>query len=416
MWSGAPQWASWALQPQHYQNMKPEEASTVDWAELAKQWIQMKETAPQEQTQPPQEQSHPSQPVASSGPAPQVHPPEDAAAAGGGGEMDMEIEDDKGPAANGSDQQNGESWGSWNGEGNWPPTHTTGMGWGWGWPVDAYSQSSTANQDINAQQHYSGKDGEYGWPIVGTEGVQGEYGRNDRRDRRGREFQVGPTYPDRMVGKEADFQLDAAQRKKLPAWIREGLEKMEREKQRKLEKERQMSEKEEMLKRKREEEARARRILEEDLANDGKPRVPRKSKFDSDSDMSDHSRSASPETATTGLGMARKRRSRFAPQNSQGGAEEDGGSREETEEKEEEVKISRRMPSPEPAKSEEEKMQEMMLKLRRWMTEILLDVTTEMMEEVASEVLNRARMKGTPFTGVSCVGRVVSTVALHCRA
>lgn len=46
-----------------------------------------------------------------------------------------------------------------------------------------------------------------------------------------------------------------------------------------LEKERQMSEKEEMLKRKREEEARARRILEEDLANDGKPRVPRKSKF-----------------------------------------------------------------------------------------------------------------------------------------
>lgn len=40
-----------------------------------------------------------------------------------------------------------------------------------------------------------------------------------------------------------------------------------------------MSEKEEMLKRKREEEARARRILEEDLANDGKPRVPRKSKF-----------------------------------------------------------------------------------------------------------------------------------------
>lgn len=28
------------------------------------------------------------------------------------------------------------------------------------------------------------------------------------------------------------------------------------------------------------------------------------------------------------------------------------------------------------------------------MTEILLDVTTEMMEEVATEVVNRARMKG----------------------
>ena len=40
-----------------------------------------------------------------------------------------------------------------------------------------------------------------------------------------------------------------------------------------------MNEKEEMLRRKREREAHARQILEEDLANDGKPRVPRKSKF-----------------------------------------------------------------------------------------------------------------------------------------
>ena len=37
-----------------------------------------------------------------------------------------------------------------------------------------------------------------------------------------------------MFEKDADFQLDAAQRKKLPLWIREGLEKMEREKQRKV--------------------------------------------------------------------------------------------------------------------------------------------------------------------------------------
>ena len=34
--------------------------------------------------------------------------------------------------------------------------------------------------------------------------------------------------------KEADFQLDAAQRRKLPLWIREGLEKMEKEKQKKV--------------------------------------------------------------------------------------------------------------------------------------------------------------------------------------
>lgn len=53
-----------------------------------------------------------------------------------------------------------------------------------------------------------------------------------------------------------------------------------------------------------------------------------------------------------------------------------------------------------------------MMKLRRWMTEILLDVTTDMMEEVASEVVNRARMKGilqpslapTPFVGPLALG------------
>lgn len=69
---------------------------------------------------------------------------------------------------------------------------------------------------------------------MGGDSGQGDYVVNDVRDRRGREFQVGAMDQDRMGTKEADFQLDAAQRKKLPAWIREGLEKMEREKQRKV--------------------------------------------------------------------------------------------------------------------------------------------------------------------------------------
>lgn len=70
--------------------------------------------------------------------------------------------------------------------------------------------------------------------MMGGESAQGDYIGNDGRDRRGREFQVGTLDQDRAAAKEADFQLDAAQRKKLPAWIREGLEKMEREKQRKV--------------------------------------------------------------------------------------------------------------------------------------------------------------------------------------
>jgi len=36
------------------------------------------------------------------------------------------------------------------------------------------------------------------------------------------------------------WSIDAAKRRQLPAWIREGLEKMEREKQRQMEKEKQL--------------------------------------------------------------------------------------------------------------------------------------------------------------------------------
>ncbi|KAK3884133.1 hypothetical protein Pcinc_000902 [Petrolisthes cinctipes] len=417
MWSGAPQWASWAFQPHHYQNMKPEEASAVDWAALAKQWIQMKETvAPQEPVQPPH--PPPLAPVPQHAPQPPLPPPQQQQLqqpveelSTGGGEMDMEIEDDKGPPS-GVEQQNGEGWSGWSGD--WSNSQT-GVGWGWGWPVDGYPQGGSHAPDstAGAAHQFGSKDGEYGWPMVsGGVGV-GDYNNGDPRERGvGREFQVGAQDPDsRNLAKEADFQLDAAQRKKLPAWIREGLEKMEREKQRKLEKERQMSEKEEVLRRKREDEARARRILEEDLANDGRPRVPRKSKFDSDSeDGSEHSRSASPEPSSTtpGLGLSRKRRSRFEPQGDLGSQdtskkededeekEEDGRGATEEKENEDQGRLRLRISSPEPVKSEEEKMQEMMLKLRRWMTEILLDVTTDMMEEVAGEVVSRARMKAPP--------------------
>lgn len=64
---------------------------------------------------------------------------------------------------------------------------------------------------------------------------------------------------------------DAVKRRKLPAWIREGLEKMDREKQKKLEQERMEKERAEMSKNDGE-------VHEVDEGGDG-PRVPRKSKF-----------------------------------------------------------------------------------------------------------------------------------------
>lgn len=74
--------------------------------------------------------------------------------------------------------------------------------------------------------------------------------------------------------------LDATKRKNLPAWIREGLEKMEKEKQRKEQREKFLLERE--LKRKKDLELRG----EKDLA------IPR-SRFDSDEDDSDETPSQS---------------------------------------------------------------------------------------------------------------------------
>ncbi|MGH0172142.1 UNVERIFIED_CONTAM: hypothetical protein FKN15_067478 [Acipenser sinensis] len=68
------------------------------------------------------------------------------------------------------------------------------------------------------------------------------------------------------------WQPDAVKRRTLPAWIREGLEKMEREKQKKLEKERMDKQRAEMAK----DEEKDKEELEEE--GDG-PCLPRKSKF-----------------------------------------------------------------------------------------------------------------------------------------
>lgn len=65
--------------------------------------------------------------------------------------------------------------------------------------------------------------------------------------------------------------VDAVKRRTLPAWIREGLEKMEREKQKKLEKERMEQQRSQMSKKEK-------KGSEEAEEGDG-PRLPQKSKF-----------------------------------------------------------------------------------------------------------------------------------------
>ena len=72
---------------------------------------------------------------------------------------------------------------------------------------------------------------------------------------------------------------DAAKRKALPVWIREGLEKMEREKQKKLEKEAKARQQEEEKAAKEQAAKEAEEELERENENSGEPRLPRKSRF-----------------------------------------------------------------------------------------------------------------------------------------
>uniref|UniRef100_A0A2D4IIV2 PNN-interacting serine/arginine-rich protein n=1 Tax=Micrurus lemniscatus lemniscatus TaxID=129467 RepID=A0A2D4IIV2_MICLE len=150
--------------------------------------------------------------------------------------------------------------------------------------------------------------------------------------------------------KQEPPQIDAVKRRTLPAWIREGLEKMEREKQKKLEKERMEQQRSQLSKKEKKE-------ITEPGEEDG-PRLPQKSKFDSDEEEDFDNVEAISSGKVT------------------------------------------RSPSPtaheeqsEPEMTEEEKDYQMMLLTKTLLTEILLDVTNEEIYYVAKDV-HRKAIKG----------------------
>ena len=148
--------------------------------------------------------------------------------------------------------------------------------------------------------------------------------------------------------KQEPPQIDAVKRRTLPAWIREGLEKMEREKQKKLEKERMEQQRSQLSKKEK-------KATEDAEGGDG-PRLPQRSKFDSDEEDED---TENVEAASSG-------------------------------------KVTR-SPSPipqedqsEPEMTEEEKEYQMMLLTKMLLTEILLDVTDEEIYYVAKDAHRKA--------------------------
>ena len=199
-----------------------------------------------------------------------------------------------------------------------------------------------------------------------------------------------------VVGSMAN--LDAAARKKLPPWIREGLEKMEREKLKK--------EEELMRKKVREEKLRKRR--EEELKmNERRKQDPGISKFDdmnsnseSDDDTNEYSTASTArdpfkkeidtEQETNGKSSDgnisnRKRPSRFDEKNSSEDRKNDRDGIKE----DDNIKAIKEVPKKHLTK--DEILEEMSLILKRTLTEILLEVTSEEIQATAEESLASAQ-------------------------
>ncbi|KAE8745931.1 hypothetical protein FOCC_FOCC007448 [Frankliniella occidentalis] len=394
MWAGASnaEYSQWALNQSDYQNLSHDE---IDWAQLAQQWIQMKETFPPDQV-PPAPPPPPIGPLRSE-PVKVVH---DVGTEGGEAPMDMETKEesmDSESAPPHGSPGDPSTWGAWNnwGAGPWdwannpvapaaavvvPPTY--GYNTAGGQALLESSAPSTFDYNHGSSESVPPSGGFWAGPGVPptvapphhipNDGPQGhpfsKHGRGGTWKRGGGR----PPARDRFLRsdrKSAEVEevdttqtIDAAKRRNLPSWIRDGLEKMEREKQRKLEREQQLKQREEMIRQKIQEE-------EEALADDGQPMIPKKSKFESDSEEEERAPISQKINQD-------KRKSRFSD------AEQEN------------KKAKSPTPEPDdPPKSKEEILQEVMVKVRRMLTEVLLEVTTEEMQSIAEDAFIRARSK-----------------------
>lgn len=202
-----------------------------------------------------------------------------------------------------------------------------------------------------------------------------------RRDMNDFVDQVGPTEEDDLNAIPA---LDAAKRKNLPAWIRDGLEKMERDKQKQLDREEMLRQRELRLHAQREEDERAVREFHARRGQDGDGdrdqveqvavvAVPTRSKFESDSDDETNDEA--------GSGESRPESPRSTHRSSKPSTSL-------------KTRTTSPVPFEAPPKTEQERMEEMMIKVRRLLTEILLEVTNEEIGWIANEVFSKARAKG----------------------
>lgn len=375
--------ANWnSLNPNLYQNMSNDQ---VDWAALAQQWIQMKETLPPEMVP-----AAPPPPVISWNRSPEPT----TTTIGEQGEAPMEVERDEDPHSSGGQQQTAGTWQNGSIAWQYPAAATTtdwrNPAWETNWSTgsggnQASSSSSAAAAVVNPQASmavanwqakmsriYKINEGSgSSEPIAGT--VQPTNSKPQQQPFVGDASKRIPGLMDQVInldhnsdegqGAEQDEDttqtINDAKRKLLPAWIREGLEKMEREKQRQVEREREQKQREQMLEQRRQAELEALSELEN---------AKKKSKFESDSEE-----------------------------------EEPGADEQESQSRE---------PSPKPVRSREEILQELMIAVRKNLTEILLEVTNEEIAVLAKETLAKTRRKAPTAQALRKTGLATLTGGL----
>jgi splicing factor, arginine/serine-rich 18 len=303
----SPTSSQWPLNPTIYQNMANNQ---VDWASLAQQWIHMKEAyAPGQQPA-----GFPSAPPP---------PPLSGKDFEEKGEAPMEVEKDEEPHhhqsqvtfsnhnaasqrqshiqsqnsnSNNSNNNNNKNnnWTTSNSgnNSNWNNFPTQNLAhWkqsGWNTLFPGKDTSSSANTTTNTSNTENSQQSE---SVVRPANVQGYWTTktptnkipslldtiiepNDPGLMLAHARMMATRYSDEEDDDDTTQTIDAAKRKILPAWIREGLEKMEREKQKQVEREEELREREMYMKQRRKIEEEALKEMENE-----KNMIPSKSKF-----------------------------------------------------------------------------------------------------------------------------------------
>lgn len=369
------------LNPNLYQHMSNDQ---VDWAALAQQWIQMKETLPAEM-------------VPSAPPPPIISDNYGSNSRGSSsdgmrletiqeqGEAPMEVERDEEVASinpqHHTQQPQSNIWN--NGDIGWQypaPSEWRNPAWDPNWTAstnkiptyDATAVAVNPNASVAVANWQAKMAKMYKFDESSGSGtLDGSVQLASNTHQPGDVPKRIPGLMDQVINLEQEQRdhdedttqtINDAKRKLLPAWIREGLEKMEREKQRQTEKENEQRQREVMLEQRRRAELEA--LNEIENAN-------KKSKFESDSELEDND-------------------------------DDESGHQHER----------NREASPVPVRSREEILQELMVSVRKNLTEILLEVTNEEIALIAKETIAKTRRKAPTAQALRKTGLATLTGGL----